>query len=187
MKKIISMFFMLFLCSVIEAQYLPKDKNGNYKYEETVTVNDLGKNEVYKRIKEFLSLYFEDDKLLVDQENEVIKMGEYTTKSFVIVIYEMSLSPKEGSYNLRIDEFEVKKDGLNGITTLKNYIENVSNGENSKLEVEIDNDIRYIITNLKYYVENGKMKKKQREKNKSLINFIHNIAQDYFSYLRKNL
>ncbi|RUA10901.1 MAG: hypothetical protein DSY82_04220 [Flavobacteriia bacterium] len=165
-KKLkIFMIFLLFAVSINAQLIMIDSETGEYQYDNVVKVDGVSKQELLKRAKEWINLYYKDPSIKRDSSNAINKVVEYEFKWKFIsknipieLIYDLEIKVKDNKYKYTISNLRIGRiinDEFDGIT-LKKYIDRFPVKYQINIEEPVDTELMKAIESLEKYMKTQK-------------------------------
>lgn len=162
--KISSILFLLAL--TVNAQLIMIDsETGEYKYEDVVKVDGVSGQELQKRAKKWINLYYKDPSFKKDSSNTIKRLAVYPFKWKFIsknipiqLIYDLEIKTKDNKFKYTISNLRIGKivqGDFDGIT-LKKYIDRFPVKYQINVEEPVDTELVKAIESLEKYMRTEK-------------------------------
>jgi len=168
MKKEKFLFILAFIlfAQLSYSQLIMIDgETGEYKYEDIVTVTGQSQQELLRRAKEWLELYYpESASVKIVERSSYTRTGMYKFRWKLIqkdipvtLFYDIDIKTKDNKYKYAFSNFREGKMYGNEIDAnpLKVYVDRFPTRYQIYLEEPIDTEITKAISSLEYYILNG--------------------------------
>lgn len=159
------MIFLLFAVSINAQLIMIDSETGEYQYDNVVKVDGVSKQELLKRAKEWINLYYKDPSIKRDSSNAINKVVEYEFKWKFIsknipieLIYDLEIKVKDNKYKYTISNLRIGRiinDEFDGIT-LKKYIDRFPVKYQINIEEPVDTELMKAIESLEKYMKTQK-------------------------------
>ncbi len=166
-KRLILPLVIILISFASQAQLLMIDaENGDYKYEDVVSVEGTSKAQILERSKQWIKEYYtftaplETDSIGISNMVKFEFKWKFIQKYIPIeLFYDISLKAKDNRYKYTISNFKVGKTVNGNIDSylLKTYIERFPTKYQINIEEPIDTEITKVIESLEYFIANKKL------------------------------
>jgi hypothetical protein len=165
-KKLkIALVLFLFAISASAQLIMIDSETGEYQYDDVVKVEGVSGQELLKRAKDWINLYYKDPSFKKDSSSSINKLVEYEFKWKFIsknipiqLIYDLEIKTKDNKYKYTISNLRIGKiihDEFDGIT-LKKYIERFPLKYQINIEEPIDKELMNALEKLDKYMKTEK-------------------------------
>ena len=164
-KLKITLFFFLSILSLNAQLIMIDSETGEYQYDDVVQVEGVTKQELQKRAKDWINLYYKDPSFKKDSSNTINKVVIYEFKWKFIsknipiqLVYDLEIKTKDNKYKYTISNLRIGKmirNEFDGIT-LKKYIERFPVKYQINIEEPIDTELMKAIESMEKYMKTEK-------------------------------